>query len=326
MRSILTLISVCLALVTFSQERTLYYDARHRLSDSVTARYRATATSSAARSLVRESTLDGKLIMTGSYSLLPSNLATSRNGDFVYYFMNGAKKSEGAYRDNLRTGVWKAYDYDDNSLRSETQYAYDSLDGPARYYHFGTKQVSEEGNHLDGKKDGIWKSYRKDGTLSGEVKYVAGKKDGVEIAYLEDGYTKKTTYENGTEIESHIFDKDGDEVRKKKEKKKKQKGAIYTYVEQMPSPAYDYNQFLARNVVYPDYERKHNIEGRVIVKFVIDEEGNVTDATINKGVSPGIDEEALRVVSMFPQWRPGKQNGRSVYVYFTLPIQFKLTD
>jgi TonB family protein len=78
--------------------------------------------------------------------------------------------------------------------------------------------------------------------------------------------------------------------------------------------------------VYPDTAIKAGIEGRVVVKFIVTEDGSVTDITISKGVSKEIDEEALRVMRMMPKWKPGRQNGKPVKVYFTLPIQFKLDE
>lgn len=326
MKFLLTLLCACSALVSFAQDQTRYYDARHRL-DPLTSRYRATITPSGRGFLVKEMTLDNKSVMTGSYAALPDDLGKSRNGDFIYYYSNGNKKMEGAYRDNLRTGMWKFYDYEDGMVHKEEQYAGDSLDGPARYYSSRTKKVTREGNHVNGKEEGLWKEYNSDGSMSGEVTYVKGKKEGVSIAYMERGFVEKTTYKAGEALESHLFDGNGSEITKKKDKKKiNSSGAIYTYVEQMPAPGYNYNDFLSENIVYPDSARRHNVEGRVIVKFVVDEEGKVNDLTIVKSVSPEIDEEAMRVVSLFPQWKPGMQNGRRVSVYFTLPIQFKLTN
>jgi TonB family protein len=69
-----------------------------------------------------------------------------------------------------------------------------------------------------------------------------------------------------------------------------------------------------------------NIQGRVIVRFVVDKNGNVTDSEILKGASPLLDAEAIRVVNAMPKWTPGKQKGEIVSVYYTLPIVFKLDD
>ena len=99
---------------------------------------------------------------------------------------------------------------------------------------------------------------------------------------------------------------------------------IYTYVEQMPEPSVDINSYLGKNIRYPEAAKESNIEGRVILKFVVNEDGGVSDITVVKGLEGGCSEEAKRVVAGMPKWKPGKQNGRPVKVYFTLPIVFKL--
>jgi protein TonB len=100
--------------------------------------------------------------------------------------------------------------------------------------------------------------------------------------------------------------------------------AIFSYVEQMPVSGYDMSAYLSKNLHYPDAARESNIEGRVLVKFVVNEDGAVSDVQVQRGIGGGCDEEAKRVVAAMPNWKPGKQNGKPVKVYFTLPIMFKL--
>ncbi len=95
-------------------------------------------------------------------------------------------------------------------------------------------------------------------------------------------------------------------------------------VEQMPAYDGDMQKYLADNVRYPEQARNAGIEGRVIVEFVIDEEGRVTMAHVARGIGGGCDEEALRVVNAMPKWKPGKQNGRAVKVFFSLAVKFLL--
>ena len=102
---------------------------------------------------------------------------------------------------------------------------------------------------------------------------------------------------------------------------------VFTYVQEMPSPGYDVNEFLAKTIVYPPRALRRNIQGRVIVRFTVNKAGKITDVHVIKGVSPELDEEALRVVSMFPPWQnPGKQNGKPVPVFYSLPIQFRVAN
>jgi len=103
---------------------------------------------------------------------------------------------------------------------------------------------------------------------------------------------------------------------------------VYTVVESMPYfPGGDAAlfQFIRQNILYPEEAYKNKIEGKVVVQFVVSETGTISDAKVIKKLSPDLDEEALRVVNTFPAWTPGKQNGKNVPVYFTLPIVFKYT-
>jgi protein TonB len=95
------------------------------------------------------------------------------------------------------------------------------------------------------------------------------------------------------------------------------------YVDQPPTID-DLNGYLNRTLKYPEMARANNIEGRVIIKFVVNEDGSVSDAVVMRGIGGGCDEEALRVVRAMPKWKPGRQNGIAVKVYFNLPIVFKL--
>lgn len=71
---------------------------------------------------------------------------------------------------------------------------------------------------------------------------------------------------------------------------------------------------------------KSNTQGRVIVRFVVNKDGAVSDATIVKSVSPEIGAEALRVVGQLPKFKPGTVNGKPVACWFSLPINFKLSS
>ncbi|MFN0048440.1 MAG: energy transducer TonB, partial [Cytophagales bacterium] len=83
-------------------------------------------------------------------------------------------------------------------------------------------------------------------------------------------------------------------------------------------------KFIASNIKYPRVASQQGLEGRVIVTFVINGQGEVTNAEVVKGIGGGCDEEAIRVIKMLPKWKPGKQNGRPVSVKFTVPIKFAL--
>lgn len=100
--------------------------------------------------------------------------------------------------------------------------------------------------------------------------------------------------------------------------------APIVYAEEMPQFIGDIIAYLSQHLRYPDAARSQNIEGKVIIKFVVNEDGSVSNAIVSRGIGGGCDEEAVRVVSGMPKWKPGKHMGKAVKVYYTLPIRFTL--
>ncbi len=101
-------------------------------------------------------------------------------------------------------------------------------------------------------------------------------------------------------------------------------GEIHKYVDLMPTPAFDITEFLSKNLRYPDMARETGLQGRVVIRFVVNEDGTISEVQLVKGIGPACDAEALRVVAAMPHWKPGRQNGVPVRVYYTLPIVFEL--
>ena len=83
-------------------------------------------------------------------------------------------------------------------------------------------------------------------------------------------------------------------------------------------------KWLSNNIRYPEAAQQNDVQGRVIVKFVVEKDGSVSQAQIVKGVDKDLDKEALRVVNKMPKWQAGKNNGVAVRSYFTLPVNFRL--
>lgn len=81
-------------------------------------------------------------------------------------------------------------------------------------------------------------------------------------------------------------------------------------------------KYLINNTKYPEQAQKDKISGKVAVKFVIEKDGSITNAKITKSDNPIFNEEALRVVNSMPKWKPGKQKGKEVRVYYTVPVMF----
>lgn len=102
---------------------------------------------------------------------------------------------------------------------------------------------------------------------------------------------------------------------------------IFTIVEEQPSPdggIKSFYEFVSKNLNYPAQARRMGMEGRVFVEFVVEKDGSLTDIKVVKGIGAGCNEEAVRVLSLAPNWNPGKQRGREVRVRMIMPIMFKL--
>ena len=111
------------------------------------------------------------------------------------------------------------------------------------------------------------------------------------------------------------------------ETEKPQEEVIFQVVEEMPQfpgGLGEAMKFLAKNIKYPVEAQQAKIEGRVIVRFVVGRDGSVSNVEVVRGVSPELDAEAVRVVSLMPKWIPGKQRGKAVAVKYTMPIMFRL--
>lgn len=166
-------------------------------------------------------------------------------------------------------------------------------DGNGRYqiYNPDFKTIEEEGDLKGGKRNGTWK-----GTMSKSKN-----------AYTED-------YADGKFLKGTIIDANGSTKN-------------YTVKEALPSfngGTSAFGRYLSQNIRYPDRAKQNNVQGQVIVSFVIENDGRLTDIKILKNVSYDIDAEAYRVMNESPKWNPGLQHGVPVRVAYTMPINFSL--
>ncbi|MBO4486081.1 MAG: energy transducer TonB [Prevotella sp.] len=102
---------------------------------------------------------------------------------------------------------------------------------------------------------------------------------------------------------------------------------VFDVVEQMPSfpgGQQALMDYLSNNVKYPVVAQENGVQGRVVVSFVVEKDGSITDVKVVKSVDPSLDKEAARVVKSMPRWIPGKQNGSAVRVKYNVPVSFRL--
>jgi len=102
----------------------------------------------------------------------------------------------------------------------------------------------------------------------------------------------------------------------------------FQLVEEKPSfqggDANQFSKWVNSRLVYPEIAKENGVQGRVTLQFTVEKDGSVTKVKVLRGVDPSLDKEAMRVVSMSPKWKPGKQRDRAVPVTYTFPVIFQL--
>ena len=128
---------------------------------------------------------------------------------------------------------------------------------------------------------------------------------------------------NTNKVNDIVKDKEGDDP----DLQKNDNDKAYDVVEEMPQYPGGVGklmEYVSMNVRYPKEAESKSIQGRVIITFVVEKDGSITDAEVIKSVDPALDAEALRVVKAMPKWTPGKQEGKPIRVKYTMPITFAL--
>ena len=103
---------------------------------------------------------------------------------------------------------------------------------------------------------------------------------------------------------------------------------VYTIVDKeasYPGGIEALNTFLARNIIYPTLAKQKNIQGKVIISFIIEKNGSISNIKIIKDIGEGCGEEGVRIVKLMPKWKPAQQKGEPVRQQFVLPVLFQLT-
>ena len=135
-----------------------------------------------------------------------------------------------------------------------------------------------------------------------------------------------TTFDKGTD-DLNVVREHKDEIIVEEKHPEPVKEEVFTAVEQMPQfPGGEAEllKYIASHIKYPTMAAENNIQGRVVVKFVVGKDGRVGEVVVVRGKDPDLDKEAVRVVKTLPNFIPGKMNGQAVSVWYTLPINFKL--
>ena len=138
---------------------------------------------------------------------------------------------------------------------------------------------------------------------------------------------KQSQFEDDDRIDTDVEKNYSPVETVKKETPAKEETKVFDVVEEMPQfsggPQALF-EYLSKSIKYPVEAEKNDIQGRVIVTYVVECDGSITDVNVVKSVDPSLDQEAIRVVKAMPRWIPGKQDGKPVRVKYTVPVTFRL--
>ena len=262
--------------------------------------------------VVNEYYSDGKLRLTGFSENKEANLIFQ--GIQTTFFRNGNKMKVRNFKDGNVAGDFTEY-FPNGKIYNVKNYK----KGKTIFFAECKDSV---GNELAQKGNRTWKEFL-DGNFGNN--YTIGEvKDGVPVGtwhgVANDSLKFTSVYKNGAQVS---FSYDDPEFARRKISVMKR----YTSVEQVPEfpGGLDaFTRYLEKNLIYPPLAKKNKTQGRVMVSFNVERDGKLTNIQVAKGIGDGRDEEALRVISASPKWKPGIQNGIPVRVSYSVPINFSL--
>ncbi len=258
--------------------------------------------------------LDGKVQMRGKSSTIdPLTLEEQ----CIRYFKNGHKQTYSTYKKGLLINteysyfpngkIYRALTYPDNGRlynELEGNFTIDECrdstgtslvsDGNGHYigYNDDFKKVTEQGDVKNGKRDGLW----------------TGRDDNRHTAFEE-------TYANAVLVAGIAKLDDGKTVNYVKTR---------SVAPQFRGGLDGFTRYLSNNIQYPDIARQNDIQGKVVLSFVVEKDGRITEIKVTKSVVPVIDQEAVRVLNNSPKWVPGTTYGSPVRVQYSVPVSFAL--
>lgn len=242
---------------------------------------------------------------------------------------------------NIKDGVANGPVKISDSYRNTT---YSLSNGVADGLYTKTKngKVVSTGMFANGKPVGKWTS--SDGIRTayfddnGELKYVVDETTGDKSQYLNFSIPEPETPQFTYNYRGYYRGYKPENFLMRDSKLKPETGAdsvvdmseiIYEAVEQQaqfPGGQDALNKWLCYNLSYPKASAEKGVQGRVIVQFIVEKDGSISNPTVSRGVDEDLDKEALRIVKRMPKWQPGKKNGVAVRSRYTMPVTFKLAN
>ena len=262
-------------------------------------------------------------------------------GQCITFFSNGKRANIINYKNGSKSGEeydfypngkrYRVIDYDNENKLSPDPNGflikenYDSLgtalvvDGNGTYKGFDSnfKYINEQGKTKGGKRDSVWQGKF---SFSGDEKRNFGNNDDLNLNKSISPFTITyvhftENYKDGKLISGAAIDPDGNTH-------------AYTKGRQV-MPEFNgglaaFYQYLSRNIKYPAQDKKYGVQGKVVIQFIVDTAGAITDIKLLRSVSPTMDAEAIRVLTASPPWIPGSMFGEVISTYYTVPITFSL--
>lgn len=197
---------------------------------------------------------------------------------------------------------------DENLTIEEGEFTYYNQDSTSYFLY---RKI----NYSAGKRNGLAQYYYETGELHYTFDYIFDNLHGYFVVYYKNGTLKrKEKYFNNKLKEKACYSQEGEKV----------KYYPFEVAAEFKGGIEAVRKFLIKNIEYPEYAAEHKIEGKVHLRFVIDEQGFVSNVTVTQSAHELLDKEAIRVIYNMPQWKPAEFDGEKVKSYYTLPINFKL--
>jgi TonB family protein len=236
---------------------------------------------------------------------LTRTLPLKLQGYYVDYFPNGHRMQTRNFVNGAPVGDIIQY-FPNGKFYNKRSYSEEISDQPGLLL---VDCSDSTGKILTQNGNGNWIGYNSDFTkITARGNVRNGKKDSIWVQTLSDGREHTLNYINGK-----IIKPDGN-------------SAVVEVVPGFPGGLEAFARFIGRTMVYPSRARSNNTQGRVIVSFVVERDGTLSEIKVTKGIGDGCDEEAVRMMKLSPKWKPGMQNGVPVRVAYSVPIDFTIRD
>lgn len=268
---------------------TVYFDSQwERIEDESQATYYriiSNDTSGKIQFLVNDYYMSGQLQMSGTYKSIHPD---KKVGPFVYYYENGQKKIECLYKDDQLEGTWKEW-FPEGLLKSKRQFQNGLLEGTSEFFNLTGKMIRSV-QFKEGKKHGTFKTFFDNGGLL--------RKD----IYREGEFDSGTCYT--------------------------QTGQDTIWYPHIIKPSFQgrgieaFKEYVLRELQYPDSARADLEVGRVMVRFTVNNKGEVRNASLVQEDKSYFNAEALRVINNSPKWEPGRRDGKPFPISLMVPISF----